>query len=308
MVIKSVALDHMDVIVFAVRGSTMSFKDWATNMDTEPSAPHNFLDDSRNTCHTGFLSVARQMVKPVATRLRQLLEENPSRASSCSLIITGHSAGGAVASLLYTHMLSMTLTSELTSLRSRFKRVHCVTFGAPPVSRKPLRNPTDPKFAKWLFFSFINEGDPVARADKSYMRSLLELYNSAPPPPPERSGKSGNGKGIPLKFNFLSRDKDKEKERHKRRSQEKLVWRIPNPTLLLPGEVVVLRRVKDNNPSKKNDRDSKDKSERRIGAHVVRNEDLREIVFGDILMHPMKVYERRIEMLATEAVTARSAK
>ncbi len=42
------------------------------------------------------------MVKPVAQRLRQLLEEDPSRASS-SLLITGHSAGGAVASLLYMH-------------------------------------------------------------------------------------------------------------------------------------------------------------------------------------------------------------
>lgn len=55
------------------------------------------------------------MVKPVAARLRTLLEEDPSRAAS-SLIITGHSAGGAVASLLYAHMLSQTVESELTHL------------------------------------------------------------------------------------------------------------------------------------------------------------------------------------------------
>ena len=56
------------------------------------------------------------MIRPVAARLRALLEEDPSR-SSCSLLITGHSAGGAVASLLYAHMLAETATSELNILR-----------------------------------------------------------------------------------------------------------------------------------------------------------------------------------------------
>lgn len=55
------------------------------------------------------------MVKPVAARLRSLLEENPSR-SSFSLLMTGHSAGGAVASLLYAHMLAEVARSELNIL------------------------------------------------------------------------------------------------------------------------------------------------------------------------------------------------
>lgn len=45
------------------------------------------------------------MVGPAYARLRSLLEEDPSR-SSYSLIITGHSAGGAIATLLYAHMLA----------------------------------------------------------------------------------------------------------------------------------------------------------------------------------------------------------
>lgn len=72
-------------------------------------------DDPGNLCHSGFLSVARKMVKPVAARLRSLLEENPSR-SSFSLLMTGHSAGGAVASLLYAHMLAEVAKSELNIL------------------------------------------------------------------------------------------------------------------------------------------------------------------------------------------------
>ncbi len=55
------------------------------------------------------------MMKPVAARLRSMLEEDPSRAS-CSLLITGHSAGGAVASLLYAHMLAKEVKSELNTL------------------------------------------------------------------------------------------------------------------------------------------------------------------------------------------------
>ncbi len=55
------------------------------------------------------------MIKPVAARLRGLLEEDPSRAGS-SLLITGHSAGGAVASLLYAHMIGRTVQSELNVL------------------------------------------------------------------------------------------------------------------------------------------------------------------------------------------------
>ena len=143
-------------------------------------ANSNSQDDSGNLCHSGFLSVARKMIRPVAARLRSLLEEDPSR-SSCSLLMTGHSAGGAVASLLYAHMLAEDVKSELNILTGCFKRIHCLTFGAPPVSLLPLTKPTGTRLKKSLFLSFINEGDPVPRADKAYIRSLLDLYTSPAP-------------------------------------------------------------------------------------------------------------------------------
>ena len=130
MVIKSVPIDDMNTVVFAIRGS-QTFMDWAVNLNSAPASPNGFLvthlppdlngdadepqDDPGNLCHSGFLSVARKMVKPVAARLRSMLEEDPSRAG-CSLLITGHSAGGAVASLLYAHMLAKEVKSELNIL------------------------------------------------------------------------------------------------------------------------------------------------------------------------------------------------
>ncbi|KAM5447289.1 hypothetical protein MaudCBS49596_006051 [Microsporum audouinii] len=305
MVIKSVALDHMNLIVFAVRGTTRSsFADWATNMNAEPATPTGFLDDPGNLCHAGFLSVARRMVRPVALRLEQLLAENPARAKF-SLVITGHSAGGAVASLLYAHMLSSTLRSELIYLRDRFKRIHCFTFGSPPVSLLPINKPADPKYAKWLFYTFINEGDPVCRADKPYVRSLVSLYKSPAPaplsPPTTRSRSSttttngsSSSSSRPSKLSFL---KDRRESSDRSDLEREVFWPVPSPTLTLPGCLIVLRGNRDN---------PRDKDV--VEACLTHNEQLAGVVFGDVMMHMMTLYERRIQLLATDAVTARAAR
>ena len=119
-------------------------------------------DDPGNLCHAGFLTVAKKMVKPAAARLRNLLQEDPGRPK-CSLLITGHSAGGAVAALFYSHMLvtSPETESEQNILTGCFKRIHCITFGSPPFSFLPLAKPNKPALRKSLFHPFVNEGNPV---------------------------------------------------------------------------------------------------------------------------------------------------
>jgi hypothetical protein len=42
MCIKSVPMDHVDTIVFAIRG-TSTFMDWAVNLNTAPTSPRGFL-------------------------------------------------------------------------------------------------------------------------------------------------------------------------------------------------------------------------------------------------------------------------
>ncbi|RAL63561.1 hypothetical protein DID88_003605 [Monilinia fructigena] len=88
---------------------------------TKPASPEGFLDDPGNLCHSGFLGAAKSWIKPIAARLRNLLQENPER-THCSLLITGHSAGGAIAALLYSHMLSTSpeARSELNILAGIF--------------------------------------------------------------------------------------------------------------------------------------------------------------------------------------------
>ncbi|KHN97277.1 Lipase, class 3 [Metarhizium album ARSEF 1941] len=275
MRIKSVSMDHANAIVFAIRG-TASFSDWAVNLNMAPSPPTDFLDDEGNSCHAGFLSVARKTVKPVAARLRQLLEENPRRAGY-SLLLTGHSAGGAVAALLYSHMLSST-DSELARLAVCFRRIHCVTFGAPPVSLLPLKTPKRRDLRKSLFLSVVNEGDPVARASKSYVRSLVALLANPPPPPPADA------------------DADPARPRPQ--------WKVPPSRLSNAGSIVVLRaahpRTRTPVAEHKTVRQRLDEG---VVAVTCKEHQLRGVVWGDPVAHMMSLYAGRIELLAVAAVT-----
>ena len=274
------------------------------------------------------------MVPSVAARLRSLLEEDPSR-SSCSLLMTGHSAGGAVATLLYAHMLCEGLRSELSILTGCFKRIHCITFGTPPISLLPLQKPCEPRLKKSLFLSFINEGDPVPRADKAYIRSLLELYASPAPPlplppsttalPTKASGKSliptqrpllfGQRRGSAPAVMNTAQAAQLQQQHQKQRSYNQTSlsrWPVPQGILSNAGRLVVLRSppssdTKASPPRKKGD-NGDIYNEEDVKASVATDEALRGVVFGDPLKHMMTLYARRVEVLATKAVVAAEAK
>lgn len=306
MVLKSIPVDDMNTVVFAIRGS-QTFMDWAVNYNSAPTSPEGFLDDPSNFCHAGFLYVARKMVKPVAERLKVLIQENPAR-SNCSLLITGHSAGGAVAALLYAHMMSKSVDSQLNYLTGFFKRVHCVTFGAPPISRWPLRRSDEPQFKKWLFYSFINEGDPVPRADKSFFKSLLKLYATPAP------SASALGSTIASMSSLnLTQPPSPPKSRFRlRRSSKSTVpatapststpavgveWPVPPCELSPAGRLIVLR------PRPGGRREDKDDVE----AVAVEEGMLRKVMYGDPLKHQMRIYRERMNLVATKAVTGGGA-
>lgn len=323
MVIKSVPMDHMNTIVFAIRG-TATFMDWVVNLNMAPVSPAGFIDDSGNLCHAGFLSVARGMIKPVAARLRQLLEEDPGRASY-SLLITGHSAGGAVASLLYGHMLATSkgAESELNVLTGCFRRVHCVTFGTPPVSLLPLAKPERRELRKSLFLSFVNEGDPVARADPAYVRALLALYAAPPPVVVGRSDGGGYAGRVPkekgsrgsLASNKTAKSGSGGKKgsapgsspgdtARKSSTMTGPVWKVPQATLSSAGRIVALRsgNAKARLKGKKT---VEERLNEGVVAQITTDEQLRTVIWGDPVCHLMRLYAGRIETLAVGAVTAR---
>jgi hypothetical protein len=256
------------------------------------------------------------MVKPVAARLRHLLQENPGR-SKYSLLIAGHSAGGAVAALLYSHMLSTSreAESELNILTGCFKRIHCVSFGAPPVSLLPLTKPSKPALRKSIFLSFVNEGDPVPRADKAYVRSLLDLYSTPAP------GQSCVESVTPQKFQpFVSGfggkcsstlAANKTRPSPKKPKTEPIpgpapVWRVPEATLSNAGRLVLLRSVERYESRPDTKKYVQERMNDGVVAQMVTDELLRGVIWGDPVCHMMRLYARRIEILATNAVLGRS--
>lgn len=305
--LKSVPMDDAHTIVFAIRG-TSSFMDWAVNLNSEPTSPSGFLDDAGNLCHAGFLGVARKMVAPVAARLRQLLEEDPGRAAY-SLLITGHSAGGAVAALLYMHMVSVVARSELSDLAGCFKRIHCVTFGAPPVSLLPLKKPDVKRLRKSLFLSFVNEGDPVVRADKAYVKSLLELL-ATPPPEQEFIGNRDTSQAAATtnrrrqggrieRYDHPNPPPPKPPRKHKPQT-----WPVPTCTLSNAGRIVVLRSG-DPMAVPQERKTVRQRLDEGVVAATCKEEMLRGVIWGDPVCHLMSFYAARIEVLAVAAVTAR---
>ena len=272
MVLKTITMDDKKLIVIAIRGSQWNCRDWAVNFDSEPSPPDGFLDDPGNACHAGFLQVARSMVVPVANRLRELLEQAPNRVEGTSLLFTGHSAGGAVASLLYMHMFSKKSSNPLSVFDGIFKRIHCITFGVPPISLLPLQKPNGQRYKKNLFVTFVNEGDPIVRADFAYMKSLVRLYASSAP--------KTTTPGLRHK---VSRQVLKGHNATSKTPVYAPIWEVPDATLSNAGRIVVLREI----PGKSN----------KVEAVSWSDEDLRGLVFGDPVMHHMDVYQRRISAI-----------
>ena len=129
--------DAMDMAVVSFRG-TENFQDWMTNLrysmgpaDSLPPA----ANDSTARVHHGFRDAFRSV--------RGQVDRYLSCAEGLPVFITGHSLGGALATLGAAHLSGWGLAA-------------CYTFGAPRVGNKGfssgLRTP---------FYRVVNPGDPV---------------------------------------------------------------------------------------------------------------------------------------------------
>ncbi|KAF8542589.1 hypothetical protein BDD12DRAFT_728421, partial [Trichophaea hybrida] len=125
--------------------------------------------------HQGYLNSAKEMIAPVVEALHHVLLPGASVNQPPELLFTSYSAGGAVAGLLFAHIKSQCRRDGLLDISKKFHRIHCITFGAPPITFPAI---TQVASGLGLFLAFINEQDPVPRADSKYFDSLTELYLS----------------------------------------------------------------------------------------------------------------------------------
>jgi hypothetical protein len=209
--------------------------------------------------------------------------------------------------------------SELNILCGYFKRIHCITFGAPPVSLLPLAKPERRELRKSLFLSFVNEGDPVARAEKAYIKSLLELY-AAPAPNSSNTVAATNSthtvlplltgnkaaSSSTLTVNKIRPSGPSHTKSAPADSGPAPIWPVPPSTLSNAGRLILLRSVTVNSNGKKRgifEADSR--MDDGVQARIVTDEQLRGVIWGDPVCHMMKLYARRLEVLATNAVVGR---
>ena len=131
------ASDEMDMAVVSFRG-TENLQDWMTNLQyslTPADFPQAEGRESTGKVHQGFLAAFRSV--------RDQVDAYLSCAEGLPIFITGHSLGGALATLGATHLCGRDL-------------VACYTFGAPRVGNKgysgSLQTPV---------YRVVNPGDPV---------------------------------------------------------------------------------------------------------------------------------------------------
>ncbi|TVY82789.1 hypothetical protein LSUE1_G002250 [Lachnellula suecica] len=279
MILDDQLIDDTRLLIVSIRGSQLkSLSDWAVNKAAKPASPAGFLDDEDNECHAGFLQVAKAMVDQVAAQLQQ----HPASSERPSLLFTGHSAGGAVAAMLYCHMLSTSVNSNLTGLANQFSSINCMTFGAPPLSLTPLRKPDH---GSGVFLSFANEGDPILRlSDAAYMKSLAKLMTVSPP---------ASATATKVKVVRRSRGTSVIRETVSGAPPapwgELPLWPTPAPPLTNAGDVILLR----------------DKENGSASASLVTSEELREVIFGDLAQHTTDMYITRVKDLALAAMMGR---
>jgi hypothetical protein len=86
------------------------------------------------------------------------------------------------------------------------------------------------------------------------------------------------------------------------------IWEVPEATLSIAGRVVLLRSAETGVSQQLNQRKKQIHEmmmDEGVVAQMATDELLRGVVWGDPVCHMMKLYARRIEVLATKAVMGR---
>ena len=167
------------------------------------------------------------------------------------------------------------------------------------MSLLPLQKPDRRELRNSVFLGFVNEGDLVARAERKYVFSILDMRFGAGQPCALKTKKSNR--------NLLASSKMR-KSSKSGKSVDQPIWPVPEATLSNAGRLVLLRSVEERagegvgKQGKKSKKTKEQKMEDGVLAQWVTDDLLRGAIFSALDVHKMEVYRRRVEVLATNAV------
>ncbi|KAL0782504.1 hypothetical protein CaCOL14_000410 [Colletotrichum acutatum] len=169
-------------LVIAIRGSSSSI-DWLVNLNSDlvecpdlVTIPESRLKPTPKV-HRGFAKCARTIAPGLVDQIKTALDENQTQDQEIEIVFTGHSAGGAVACLLFCYVL----TRQILNLSSRKVTLSCVTFGCPPLFNTDIDSRlaklyTSSNFLLGNMLAFANDGDPISRMDAAYATELARIW------------------------------------------------------------------------------------------------------------------------------------
>ena len=222
------------------------------------------------------------------------------------VLFTGHSAGGAIATLLYLKYHSDKSTGcTFDSLLQKYLcdcceiLIHyadksclfsCITFGSPPTVRPYVTTQLLSGPRVGLLLNFVNELDMIPRLDKPYILSLVNLYLSTYRKPPLHEADD------PAEEAILDRKSTKARGSDGNQSGTEKTWEIPDILYSHVGELVVLREQEcEHNSGLADEEDGVDSLE--LKAFVLEGQAFQKLLFVGVSLHKMNVYRNRIARL-----------
>ncbi|KAM5439232.1 hypothetical protein McanCB21832_001510, partial [Microsporum canis] len=286
-------------LVIAVRGSA-SPVDHMVNANAEPKSVANFIKLCNENighispkshtpavvdckAHSGFLNSAETLNAICSQRIDEYIHKAGSER--CHILFTGHSAGGAVASLLYLRHISNQIPAPSSAIR-----LSCITFGAPPVVDSPaLAFHPQHQQSGGVCINFINEFDMVSRADHPYIICLVNLLRSLHGMPPFGSDE-GNVHVAPAPEVLNPETKA---------SDSANVWPVtPCYYHHVGPRIILLKRLEQASQS--------EGYLLKLGAMIVPPEEFEKLLFCRLAVHRRVSYAERVQMIEEGKFNERS--
>ncbi|KAH7168109.1 Alpha/Beta hydrolase protein [Fusarium sp. MPI-SDFR-AT-0072] len=225
--------------------------------------------------HSGFLACAATLL-PWLTE--EIIRQVTADKSLKDIVFTGHSAGGAVAAMVFLHFVCH-FPSELSNAKFSL-----ITFGAPPVTSTNITELAQVLPQTRHIYAVVNEHDLVPRADPGYIASIISLYRSA--------------YGLPLsEFNnstFTNAQGDR---------KQIAIWELPPPDFYVVGNVIILRAKLDLNVLQSRPSHSSTDTNtppQKLDIIQMSQKEFGKLLFFEISVHKRKIYFNRLEKLVQE--------
>lgn len=157
--------NEMDIIVVAFRGSG-AFTNWVETMKaTKEPSPWPDSNHAGARVHSGFLDAYADIASSIRAVVMMLIRRYPEG----TVLVTGHSLGGAVATLC---------AADLKYHLGQASKVELVTFGSPRVGNEAFAgfmnfifktSEADPNIGNYETRRFTNRDDPVIHMPATFL-------------------------------------------------------------------------------------------------------------------------------------------